>query len=105
MSFFIGRAEKARPYSFTLNTASSMLVMTCRTAAARANCPGGLPASDNYVLQATNVVRSSNCSRAATGVACVLADESAKCFVSEPVRALQLAVAAACDDSNAAVAE
>lgn len=95
MSFFIGRADKARPYSFTINTASSVLLMTCRTGPARANCPAGLPASDNYVLQAANAVKGSNCSSTATGVSCPLPDPlSNRCFVSEPVSVLQLAAAA-----------
>lgn len=86
MSFFIGRADKARPYDFTINTASSVLLMTCRTGPARANCPAGLPASDNYVLQAANAVKGSNCSSIATGVGCPLPDPlNNRCFVSEPV--------------------
>ncbi|WIA30695.1 hypothetical protein OEZ86_000764 [Tetradesmus obliquus] len=86
MSFFIGRADKARPYDFTINTASSVLLMTCRTGPARANCPAGLPASDNYVLQAANAVKGSNCSSIATGVGCPLPDPlNNRCFASEPV--------------------
>jgi hypothetical protein len=88
ISFLIGRADRAKPYTFTVNTASSVLMMTCRTAAARSTCgDDAVPASDNYAPLVKHYVRGSACNRTSTGVGCVLSDANSTCFVSEPVSA------------------
>lgn len=76
----VGAGAAAVPYSFTVDSGSGLLELTCSSTASRANC-AGKPMGANYVLNASSVVSTPAVCNAA-GVGCL---GGGQCYYSQAV--------------------
>lgn len=76
----VGTGAAAVPYQFAVDTGSSLLEVSCQSAAAQANC-GGTALADSYVLTPASAVASADVC-AATGIGCFV---GGACYFSQGV--------------------